>query len=313
VKIIDAEVVNTALSFPLLIKELEAGFRQDFSMPKRQVLSLANDPNLNDGLALLPAWNDAVIGVKVFTHFPGNAQQNLPTLFSKILLFDRSTGTPLALVDGTSVTYWRTAAISALASRYLARADASRLCLLGTGRLAIPLVTAHLSAHALSVVTIWGRNESKASAIVTQLRAKFPAVSFSAVREIEEGVATADIIVSATGSAEPLVCGDQVPAGCHVDLLGNHHVDRRECDSQLVTKSLVYVDDRANVLSEAGELLIPIAEGSFKATSIQGELKQLCRGDIHGRQTDTAITLFKSVGTALSDLITAHMVYQFSS
>lgn len=307
-KIIDAKQVNQVLDFPALINALDAGFKQDFGMPQRQVFSLSEDPANHDGFAVLPAWNEDVVGVKAFTYFPDNGNQSLPTLFSKILLFSRKDGTPLAMIDGTSVTYWRTAAVSALASRYLARPESMRMLLLGTGNLALPLVHAHLSEHAISHVVVWGRRADKVQALLQTLRNKYPHVGFSATNDIGATAAQVDIIVSATGAGEPLLFGKDVAAGCHVDLLGNHSQDRRECDTDLICRSSVYVDYRQNVLKEAGELLIPISEGRFAASDVKADLAELCRLGKSSRSGSDEITLFKSVGTALSDLICAKLV-----
>jgi 1-pyrroline-2-carboxylate reductase [NAD(P)H] len=305
-KIIDALQVNRALHFPDLITALDAGFRQEFTMPQRQVFPL--DAQTHDAFAVLPAWNEEVVGVKSFTYFPNNGAHNLPSLFSKILLFSRANGMPLAMIDGTTVTYWRTAAVSALASRYLARKNAQRLLLLGTGNLAKPLVRAHLAEHALTRIDLWGRNANKVKALQADLQAEYPHLQFVGVSDLSSAVPAADIIIGATGSATPLVLGADVPAGCHVDLLGNHHPEQRECDTTLVEKATVYVDYRENVLKEAGELLLPIREGKFSVEQVQGDLAQLCRGQTTARRHDDEITLFKSVGTALSDLICAKLV-----
>ncbi|MFA9273857.1 MAG: ornithine cyclodeaminase family protein [Candidatus Aquirickettsiella gammari] len=307
-KIIDAKQVNQVLDFPALINALDAGFRQDFGMPQRQVFSLSEDPANHDGFAVLPAWNEDVVGVKAFTYFPDNGKQGLPTLFSKILLFSRQDGTPLAMIDGTSVTYWRTAAVSALASRYLARPESMRMLLLGTGNLALPIVKAHLSEHAISDVVVWGRHADKVQSLLQTLRNIYPHVNFSATSDLGVTAAQVDIIVSATGAEEPLLFGKDVAAGCHVDLLGNHSQDRRECDTELICRSSVYVDYRQNVLKEAGELLIPISEGRFAAADVKADLAELCRMERSSRRDAEEITLFKSVGTALSDLICAKLV-----
>ncbi|MES2350679.1 MAG: ornithine cyclodeaminase family protein [Pseudomonadota bacterium] len=308
-KILEAEQVDRALDFPSLIDAIEAGFRDDFGMPPRQVFQLAGkDASSHDGFALLPAWNDTLIGVKAFTYFPDNEAAGFASLYSKILLFDRSHGVPLALVDGTAVTYWRTAAVSALAARLLSRPDSASLLLLGTGRLASFLVAAHLAVRDLQRVFLWGRDAVKVLALQARLQAAHPAVEFLCAQDLAQCAGVADIIVSATGAATPLLFGAWVKPGCHVDLLGNHSPDRRECDSALVAGSVVYVDNRDNVLREAGELLIPIAEGVFSADAIRGELKDLCRAGPAGRDSPDQITLFKSVGTALSDLIAAQLV-----
>ena len=309
-KLIDAEQVNRSLQFPALIAALDQGFQQDFGMPQRQVFALSQDPLKHDGFAVLPAWNQDVIGVKAFTYFPENTQQGYASLYSKILLFSREHGVPLAMVDGTSVTYWRTAAVSALASRYLSRSNSKRLLLLGTGKLVIPLVIAHLAVRELTQVFLWGRNAAKVTELKQHLQLIFPQLEFVEVQDLAASTALADIIVSATGSSTPLIFGASVRAGTHVDLLGNHSPAARECDSALIAKASVFVDSRQNVLNEAGELLIPIQEGLFQAADIKGELADLCSKKCAGRENENEITVFKSVGTALSDLIAAHLVYK---
>ena len=313
-RVIEAGEVESALDFPALIDALEAGFRGEYGMPPRQVFQLAGAQSAShDGFALLPAWNDTLIGVKAFTYFPDNEAAGFASLYSKILLFDRSHGVPLALVDGTSITYWRTAAVSALASRHLSRTDSRQLLLLGTGKLAPFLVAAHLAVRDLKRVFLWGRDGAKASALQARLRASHPDVVFECVQDIAAHSPNADIIVSATGAATPLLQGAWVSKGTHVDLLGNHSPDRRECDSALVVNSTVYVDSLDNVLREAGELLIPISEGVFSSGAIAGELKDLCRAGAASRRGPDQITLFKSVGTALSDLLAAQLVLKSKS
>ena len=228
------------------------------------------------------------------------------------MLFSRDNGVPLALVDGTSVTFWRTAAVSALASRYLSKIDSESMVFFGTGNLSSYMISAHLSVRQLKKVGIVGRNADKVASLIAQMHAQHSKVEFYAIAEgeVESAVRQADIISCATGSAIPLFKGEWLKPGAHVDLIGNHNHDRRECDTQAILNSSVYVDSRTNVLNEAGELLIPISEGVFNEADVLGELAQLCSGYIPGRKSDSEITLFKSVGTALSDLVGAHFVYR---
>lgn len=308
-KIITKEQVENALSFSTLIAALHEGFAKPASMPKRQVYALSENVNNHDAFAVLPAWNDDVIGVKSFTYFPNNAQQGFESLYSKIMLFSRANGLPLALVDGTSVTYWRTAAISALASQLLSREDSTHLVLFGSGNLARYLIEAHLSVRPLKKVTIIARNRDKALSLVNHLALGYPSITFETLEKPDQAViASADVICCATGSHQPLFEGDWLSAGTHVDLLGNHHRDARECDTQSILKSTVFVDSRANVLNEAGELLIPISEGVFNENQVVAELSELCKTPYV--RTEHEITLFKSVGTALADLIAANLVYK---
>ncbi|PKG81092.1 ornithine cyclodeaminase [Colwellia sp. 75C3] len=311
-KIISAEQVHQNLNFEELIPLLKHSFSRPFSMPQRQVHSLAPEQNGNhDAFALLPSWNEEVIGNKAFTYFPDNAaKHDLPGLFSKIMLFTRKTGEPLALVDGTSVTYWRTAAISALASELLSREDSQHLMLFGTGNLANYLVKAHLTVRNIKKVTLWGRNAAKVAELIASYTALYPTVTFIASIDVDTEIANADIICCATGAKTPLFDGNLVNVGTHIDCLGNHMKDARECDTTTVTRARVFVDSLTNTLNEAGELLIPIAEGAFNKDDIVGELADMCKTPSLLRQSAEEITLFKSVGTAISDLVAAHCVVE---
>ena len=311
-KIINADQVHQNLNFEELIPLLKQSFCRPFSMPQRQVYPLAPEESENhDAFALLPSWNDEVIGNKAFTYFPDNAAtHDLPGLFSKIMLFKRQTGEPLALVDGTSVTYWRTAAISALASQLLSRENSQHLMLFGTGNLARYLIKAHLAVRDIKQVTLWGRNNAKVRDLITDLKALYPAVTFHASADVNNEVESADIICCATGAKTPLFDGKYLSAGCHIDCLGNHMTDARECDTTTVLRARVFVDSLTNTLNEAGELLIPIAEDAFNKNEIVGELADMCKTPAILRQSNDEITLFKSVGTAISDLVAAHSVVE---
>lgn len=311
-KVISTEQVQQSLNFAELIPLLKQSFSKPFHMPQRQVYLLdPEDQNNHDGFALLPSWNEDVIGNKMFTYFPNNnAKHDIPGLFSKIMLFRRETGEPLALVDGTSVTYWRTAAISALASQLLSRENSQHFMLFGTGNLAAYLLHAHISVRDLKKITIWGRSANKVQKLINEFSLLYPTISFHTSLDVEQEVPYVDIICCATGSKTPLFDGELVAKGSHIDCLGNHLAEAREVDSKLMIKARVYVDSLTNTLHEAGELLIPISEGTFKAESIQGELADMCKKPNVLRQSAEEITLFKSVGTAVSDLIAAYLVYQ---
>ena len=168
-KIITAAEVHAALKFPDLIDSLQEAFAADFTMPPRKVFLLDEDDGNHDAFALLPSWNDSVIGVKAFTYFPDNPKPEYESLYSKILLFDRAHGEPLALVDGTSVTFLRTAAVSGLASRLLSRANSETLLLLGTGNLATYIIRAQASVRNLKRVLVWGRTPANAQKVVQQM------------------------------------------------------------------------------------------------------------------------------------------------
>ncbi|RYD61520.1 MAG: ornithine cyclodeaminase family protein [Verrucomicrobiaceae bacterium] len=311
-KILEEEHVHAALRYPDFISALREAFAGDYTMPPRQVMLLDPSSAGHEAFAMLPSWNEDVIALKAFTYFPQN-EAPFRSLYSKILVFDRANGVPLALVDGASVTYWRTAGVSALAADILARKDASTLLLLGTGRLAPYLIRAHASVRPIQRVQVWGRDPDKARALASAAAAEHPGISFEVAGDIQATCGEADVIVAATGSPDILVRGAWIKPGTHTDFLGNHHADRRECDTELVTRSTVYVDTRANCFREAGEILLPIAEGVFSQEQVVGELSDLCRGTVPSRTRDEEITLFKSVGCALGDLCGALAVYRTSS
>ncbi|MFK7788303.1 MAG: ornithine cyclodeaminase family protein [Phycisphaeraceae bacterium] len=309
-KILSAEDVHAALAYPDLVDALQSAYAGSFSMPPRQVFLLDDEPSNHDAFAVLPSWNDELIAVKSFTYFPDNPKPEYASLYSKILLFDRKHGEPLALVDGTSVTFWRTAGISGLASRLLSREDSKTLLLLGTGNLAPYIIKAQLSVRPIDRVMVWGRTPENAQAIAEQSASENESVRFEVADDLEAACSDADIIVSATGSHEPLVLGDWVTPGTHTDFIGNHHATKRECDTALVVKSKVYADSYVNCFKEAGELLVPIAEGAITKDHVVGELTEMCSGAVKLRDSDDEVTLFKSIGMALSDLVGAGAAYR---
>ena len=308
-RVITADEVHAALRYPDLVDALQEAYAKEFHMPPRQVFLLDDDDSNHDAFALLPSWNDQVIGVKAFTYFP-NPKPGDKSLYSQILLFNRENGVPLALVDGTSVTFWRTAGISGLATRFLSREDSETMLLLGTGNLAPYMMKANASVRNLKKILVWGRDAAKAQAAIDLVQEELSSIDFSVVSDLQSACGDADIIVSATGSHEPLVFGEWVKPGTHTDFIGNHHATKRECDTELIVKSKVYADSRVNAFKEAGEILVPISEGKFTKESIAGELTEMCAGTVPLRENAEEITLFKSIGMAMSDLVGASCVYR---
>ncbi|MBD1584146.1 ornithine cyclodeaminase family protein [Pseudoalteromonas sp. S16_S37] len=303
--VISPEQVHSALSFEQLVETLRIGFTKPCGSPPRNVYEL--NPVTHDAFAVLPAWNEHYIGVKAFTYFPNNFEHGYDSLYSKILLFNREFGEPLALVDGTSVTLWRTACVSALASQYLSKPDANHLVFFGSGKLAPYMIGAHLSVRPISRVTLIARNSDKAIKLCKLLSETYPHVTFEIGVSDERTISSADVISCATGAHEPLFNGAWLSDGTHVDLIGNHHKNARECDSTTITRASVFVDSRVNVLKEAGELLIPISEGVFSEQQVVAELSEM--HTLQWQRSEQQITVFKSVGMALSDLLSAALVY----
>jgi len=320
VRILSAGEVDAALDDLTLIDRLDALFRLGCEMPTRHHHPLRTPlgPGSADALLLLmPAWTTGPsgrVGVKVVTVFPDNAKRSLPSIYGQYLLLDGETGTPIALLDGTQLTKRRTACASGLASRYLSRPDASTLLMIGTGALAPHLIRVHAKVRPIAEVMIWGRRPQEAQRIVGDLTASLPQslgrpIRLSAVTDRQRAVGEADIVCCATLSKTPLVEGDWLRAGQHIDLVGAYTPDMRESDDRVVARARVYVDIRAGACTEAGDIAQPLANGTLAANDVVADLFELSRGQQTGRLPgdDTTITLFKSVGAALEDLAAAEL------
>ncbi|WP_299623131.1 ornithine cyclodeaminase family protein, partial [Pelagibius sp.] len=226
------------------------------------------------------------------------------------ILLDGKTGSPLALVDGPTLTVKRTAAASALASGYLSRPDCERLLMVGTGAMAPQLIVAHAAVRPICNVLIWGRDLDKAEKLAKRLTRRDFRVQ--ATDDLEAAARGAHIISCATLSDRPLIRGDWLQPGQHVDLVGAFRPDMRESDDAAVERSRVFVDTRGGAMSEAGDVLQAIAAGVLSEEDIAGDLFELTRGERSGRRYYDQITLFKSVGTAIEDLAAAQLVFERS-
>jgi len=305
-RLIDAASLEQMLDFPTLIDRLDEAFRLGATVPVRHHHSVPV-PGGNDGMLLLmPAWRAGDrIGIKIVTVFPDNAERALPSVLGSYILLDANTGQPLALLDGRALTLRRTAAVSALAARYLASKDAATLLMVGTGALAPYLVRAHAAVRPLQRIMVWGRDRAKAALVAEQLSDL--RIPVEVAEDLAQAVPQADIVSCATLSRQPLVQGQWLRPGAHVDLVGGFTPQMREADDAAISRSVVYVDTRDGALSEAGDLTQPIASGILTPDAVRGDLADLARGRVGGRTEIRAITLFKSVGTALSDLAAAEL------
>ncbi len=305
-QIFDAKAVADALPYDRLIDAIDAAFATRVQVPQRSHFNVSVPGGQDGTLLLMPAWAPGrSLGVKIATVFPDNAARSLPAVFASYLLTSAQTGEPVAVLDGTELTLRRTAAASALASRYLSRDDARTLLMVGTGNLAPHLVRAHAIARPIDHVIVWGRRPEAANALVGKLADD--AFDVEAATNLDEAIPLADIISCATLSSDALVKGALLRGGQHIDLVGAFKPGMRECDAEAVQRSDVFVDTRDGALSEAGDLLQAIDEGAFRSEDIRGDLGELASRAVAGRQDDTAITLFKSVGTALEDLAAAEL------
>ena len=307
--ILDRRAVADALPFDRLIDALHAAFRAESNAPERTHHELEVPGGANATLLLMPAWRPGhALGVKIATIFPDNARKELPSVNASYLLLDARSGEPKAVLDGAELTLRRTAAASALASRHLSRPDATTLLMVGTGKLAPNLIDAHATVRDIREVLVWGRRSEVAASVCERFRdAPFAA---TAVDDLENAVARADIISCATLATRPLVKGEWLVPGQHLDLVGAYRRDMSEVDGKALARSRIYVDTRPGALAEAGEIVQALAAGIIGEHDIAGDLYELSRGTCHGRESADEITLFKSVGTALEDLAAAELAME---
>ena len=308
-QMIDAPAVIEALGWRPLIEALRDAFRAPCRMPPRHHHTIDCPGEPAQTLLVMPAWQEGgAIGIKLVTVAPGNAGRGLPAVSASYVLADGRTGRHLALIDGGELTVRRTAAASALAADYLARADARHLLMVGTGRLAPNLIAAHATVRPIDRVTIWGRSPHKAAALAARLNR--PGLAVAATGDLPAAVAAADIVSCATLATEALVRGDWLPPGVHLDLVGAFTPTMREADDAALTRGRVFVDTRDGALTEAGEIVQAIQAGVLAADDIAADLFELTGGHRPGRTGAGEITVFKSAGTALEDLAAAMLVVQ---
>lgn len=303
--LLGAEDIEKLLDIASLIDALDGAFREPISSPERSVVEV---PGASDRLLLtMPAFQaDGSGAVKLATVFPDNRAAGLPMIQGAILVFDPC-GRPEALLDGASITRLRTAAASALASRYLSHPDSETLLVIGTGALAPYLAAAHAVVRPVSRISVWGRSSLSVDETVQRIRTMVaPGVHVMAAKDLPSAVGDARIISCATSAAEPVLCGEWIGMGAYVDLVGSFSPSKRECDDDAVRRASIYVDTFAGAMGEAGDILQPLARGVISRADVLGELADIVCGRARPRE-DRDITLFKSVGTAVEDLVASRM------
>ncbi len=304
---LDAGELARRLDRRTLIDALDAAFRRPCSAPARwrhHVESVV--PGESGGtLLMMPAWKPGgALGIKIASVYPDNPRKGLPAVCAIYLLLDAATGQPRAILDGEELTLRRTGAASALASRHLSSPDSSRLLMVGTGRLAPHLIESHLLVRPIREVRLWGRHADRARALVQSLARAH--VAIESTEDLEEAVRWADVISCATLSRQPLVHGAWLKAGQHLDLVGAYTADMCETDDEAIARAELYVDTRSGALGESGEIMGAIARGVINQSAVRGELSELDSGSFR-RSSPQSITIFKSVGTALEDLVAAEL------
>jgi ornithine cyclodeaminase/alanine dehydrogenase-like protein (mu-crystallin family) len=306
-RVFSAEDIHAGLEYRRLVAALGDAFRAaDVTQPLRQSYEIGSG-GVPAYLLSMPAWRagDAA-GVKLVTVFPQNSVKGLGAVSAIYVMFDGSTGVPLAIFDGEALTNRRTAAASALASTYLSRPDAATLLVVGTGNLAPYLAEAHCAVRPISNILVWGRNPDRAAALCERLRGN--GLSAEPATDLAAATQRADIISCATTSTEPLVRGRDLRPGTHVDLIGAFTPQMRETDDEAVRRASVFVDTYAGAFAEAGDLLQAARAGAWTTDLTCGDLHELTSALKPGRRDIAEITMFKSVGAAIEDLTAAKLL-----
>ncbi len=303
--LIDGDTVHRLLDYRSLVEAL----RRAHQAPMPEGRDLALDEPGGDGersFILLPSWQrDNLLGAKLVTVFPGNPARDppLPANQGVYVAFDGKTGAPLLVADGTALTLRKTAADSALGVDLLARPDAENLLMVGAGALAPHVIAAILAVRpSIRRIRIWNRTPQKAEAVARSIAAE--GIPVEVARQLGAALAEADIVSSATMAQTPLIHGDILQPGCHVDLIGGWNPKMREADDRTVQRARLFTDSRQQC-RDCGDFLQPVEKGVITWEDIEADLFELCSGSRPGRASPRDITLFKNCGGGHLDLFTA--------
>jgi ornithine cyclodeaminase len=309
--ILGGEQVRSALPMDICIEVIDRAMRAvsrgEAWVPLRTVMALPDGPNL---FAVMPGYlgEPRSLGAKILALYPRNTQQGLPSHIGLVVYFDPDTGLPRAVMDAAEITAVRTAAASAVATRVLARPDATVLAILGTGEQASTHIEALAQVRPLSTIRIWGRTPERVRALaVRHAHLPFPIEVCETAREAVE---RADIVCTLTASPEPILEGAWLTPGTHVNLVGASRRNAREADDEVVTRARFFVDLKVSALAEAGEWHHAREAGLVDEAHILAEIGEVLEGRVAGRTAPTDITVYKSVGMAAQDLASAHVIYE---
>jgi alanine dehydrogenase len=281
--------------------------RGEALMPLRTIVWL---PDGSGGLAAMPSALPSAdaLAIKVITVFPGNVGTDLDSHQGAVLLFEGEHGRLLAIMDATEITAIRTAAVSGVATRMLARHDAADLAIIGSGTQARSHLRAMLLVRPIGRVRVWSRTRERSVAFGEQASARHD-IRVEVVSTAREAVEGADLICTTTASPQPILLGEWLAPGVHVNAIGAVGPTNRELDTQAIARSRLYVDRRESALNEAGEFVQARAEGAIDQHHIVGEIGEVLAGMAPGRRSRDEITVFRGVGLAIEDLAAAGVIY----
>lgn len=309
---LDADKLLNCLPFVTLVDELAVMHREPIGLVDEMLMESKDaDDNLSH-FFIRSGWQpEKAVGAKVITVFPRNNQaREWPSIQAIYVLFEGKNGSPLACLDGTALTWLKTAADSALGSRLLSREDVDSLLMVGAGQMAPYLIAAHCELRpSITRVTVWNRSPDKAGQLCTDLASRFPRIEFRTCGDLEGGVREAGLICSAIGCIEPIIEGDWLQAGTHVDLVGAYTPEMREADDAVLERGSLFVDARETTIHHIGELMIPLAAGVITESDVHADLAELCLQKHPGRQSSDEITVFKNGGGGHLDLMCARILH----
>lgn len=273
------------------------------TLPLRSIMDVGG-PNR---MGMMPGaiGEPACYGIKLVSLFPGNPEAGYSSHQGAIVLFEAEHGSPVAMMNAGLLTALRTAAASAVATRALAREDARILAIIGTGEQALHHLDAMIAVRSVSAVRVAGRRVERAEAFAAEARAHHPAISFSAGTDIEAAVAGADIVCTVTSASEPVLFGEWIASGTHLNVVGASIPSKREIDEDLVARSALFVDYRPSTFAQAGEVIGAIESGRITRDHVLAEIGEVLAAKHPGRQSRDEVTLYRSLGIAAQDLACA--------
>jgi ornithine cyclodeaminase/alanine dehydrogenase-like protein (mu-crystallin family) len=300
------ELLTMQKCIGLMEDALRSLARGEVVLPLRPVLRIPDSPN---AFAVMPAYSKPLnaIGAKLITVFPENHGSAFDSHQGIVVLFDGGRGNPAAIMDAASITAIRTAAVSGVATKLLARRDAAVLAILGAGVQARTHIEAMMAVRSFRRIRVWSRTSAHARDVAADAASRFD-VEADAAPDAHTAVEHADVICTVTASREPVLSGAWLRPGVHVNAVGASLPNARELDSEAMRRARVFVDRRESALNEAGDVLIPMSEGAIDAKHLVAEIGELLAGSAEGRRNDDEITVFKSLGIAVEDLACAHFL-----
>lgn len=276
-------------------------------LPLRQIMWL---PERVGALGMMPGYlgNIGMMGLKIVSVFPGNHGTQYDSHIGAVMLFETTHGQLVAMVDASAITAIRTAAVSGVATRLLAREDAKNLTIMGAGTQGATHLAAMLLARKLTRVRVWSRSFEHAQQFAARQAIRH-GIEVEAIANAQDAVHGADIVCTTTSSPTPVLLGDWITEGAHINAVGSSVAFTRELDTAAVVQSRLFVDRRESTVNESGDFLFPKKEGAITDDHIRGELGEILLGQLVGRRDTSEITLFKSLGLAVEDVASAYHVY----